>query len=382
MPITNDIAFTKPFSLTTDIVFAPDVPAQNATLEVVLPKPTIAIQLSNVSSVVLTHTLQKPTIAIQLSRVLGVSASITLSKPIVSCFVHYDNNVWRGVESVVDSSFSESNRVIPSEIEASYSGTSQLRHSNESLWKNAQSLLQSINIDIEQAIKLYSNKQGKYSEAKSQKSSIDSSFVQMTKINKGNDVVWSEAERISGDINSSSDQCLNINTTTKSAWRESQSANVFWDGSCSTSTPLNKSFDVLYDEAKKMPGAFWSRNIVIPPDPITDIRTTNIAFGDVLFLITSNIAFGIKTPHNKIINKRLYYMLNSFYLRRVSDSAEIQISSMNATLSQSEYTWGFDFTVIGTNSYNKLVEYEPMELELMVNRMEVEDTANRYQKVE
>lgn len=374
----SDIVFSKPFVITSDIVFAPDVPAINATIFAVVPKPTVSVQLSTVHNAQLAGTVPKPTVSVQLSRVLAVTVAAQIPKPLTTCFIQYDNNVWRGVQSIVDTSHNEAESLDTKGVETSWSDTTPLNKAMDTSWKETSALSNSVLMLTDQATPLDTLHRTKYSEAVGLDTSKPSAFSQTVKIDQYNATRWNEALSIDASVSSSNDQCAPLDTSRASKWSVSTPSNTSWITTCSVSKPLDKALRAVYDEAMRTPGAFWYRDLVVLPPGPPDIRSTDIVFGDVLFSITSDIVFGIKIPSNKIISKRFYYMLNTFYLRRVSDSAEIQINRIDATLSQTDYTWGFTFTVTGTNSYNKLVEYDPMELELMVNRMEVEDTANRH----
>lgn len=395
MTIVN-LAFSKPFQITSAIEFKPDTPVSISlvTLSATLPNPSGSVQLSKVSGVQVSITLAKPSSEVQLSRVhvidmaperatkegdtratkdgvvrsvKGTTEGISLPKPLVTCYVQYDNNVWRGVEKASDAVFDETTGLDTPGIETHWKGTASLNIAEQVRWDETLQNEAATTITTEHTIPLDSLHQTRFDECDKVETNLFASFDQMIPKDSPKASSWDESKSIDGEIGSSSDQCLTVDTTKKTSWDISTPSNVYWFSSCDVSRPLGNTLSVPFDESMRVPGAFWWRPTITPQEPPPDIRTADIVFGDELFEFTPHIVFGIKIPKNKIISKRFYYMLHSFYLRRLSDNQEIQISKIDATLSQSDYTWGFDFTVIGTDSYNKLKEYAPMELELMVN---------------
>ena len=370
MPIINpNINFSKPFSKSALIAFAYDTPTSISLvrLQATLPKPSVSVQLSRVSSVTVSAALSKPSVSVQLSRVSSVTVSAALSKPSVSCFIQYDNNVWRGVQNTASLVFDETAPLKEKSISTEWKGTSVLNKMNRVEWRDSDSIENKTSIFTNQALPLSSSVTSVFTGSEQLNNSKRDSFDGMIPVYSTKALLWDESNPVNAAIGSSSDQGIPINLSKSSKWDNSKPLSDYWITSCDVSVPLKRNFEIIFDETERMPGAFWTR----PDDPETqeppDIRSTDIVFGDRLFEYTTSIVFGIKTPSNKIISKKVYYMLHSFYLRRVSDNTPIQISRINGNISQSDYTWGFDFNVIGTDSFNKLVEYSPMELELMVN---------------
>ena len=368
-----NIEFRKPFQYTGDISFQYDLPISISlvTISATLRKPLVSIQLSRVHEVSIAVNIPKPLVSIQLSRVHAVTIEATLRKPLVTFYSIYDNNVWRGVQSILDSSFDETIPLQTQKIGSSWDTTTILDTKNSVQWKDSKPETATIGISLEQALDIDLLLQSTHNQSVPINNDVFSSFDVMLKCDENNKSKWNQGKINNNSVLSSTDQCIAVDTNYKQTWKDSKPINKYWDSSCDVSIPLNKDYSVPYDTAKRRPGAPWYRPIITPVEP-PDIRTADIIFGDVLFEYTTQIIFGKKTILNKILSKRLYYMLHNFYLRRVADNAEIQISRIDATCSMSDYTWGFSFNVLGKDSYNKLIEYGPMELELQVNRLEME----------
>ena len=324
-----NITFKNPFQLTSNIEFKNDEPTSLNLVEVAA-------------------TLKKPLVEIQVSRVHVSNIAATLKKPVSNIQGLYDNNVWRGVFSDVSAFFDETVNQNINPIKSTWDESGQQKASSHVVWSESVYQKQDTRLNTDKSIPINAIKETGFKDSKPVSIRMNSSFDETLKIRSLMVDKWSLGLPLGTSILTSTNKCFIRNRDVLDEWKDSRTRGKVWKATSNVSRPLPKSWEEPVDQAKLRPGFFWITP-PLPPIPPKDIRTNDITFGDYLFSLSSNIVFGVKPePINRIISKKVYYMLNDFYLKRVSDEKYINISRITATLDHDSYTCRFYFTVVGS----------------------------------
>jgi hypothetical protein len=314
------------------------------------------------------------TIAVGLPLVVDISTEAKnftwIHSPIVfssTTRMSYDNNVWRGVASQSVSSYRDTNRLDlqdkfvhsnskknPSDISNFFSQANLLSLERSSLfsrslnvisgeddsWKEGNLIVADTDTRFQELLPCPVADEEVYEFANPLSVIIQDKYIELIPLPNGADVVWGTTDRVSKDTGLSYGQ--------------------------GSSTSIGARFS--FEEGRLLDAFPWEWRTVSPPLPIPS-TSVNLLF-ECPWQIDNHLLNFSAIPcirKKYIIERRFYYMLHTIHLTRLSDNQEIQLSRVTASTDEDSYTWRFDLTILGKDSYDALMAYSPMELELSIN---------------
>lgn len=193
-------------------------------------------------------------------------------------------------------------------------------------------------------------------------------YVDLTRAHQVSSLPWQQAAALSAQMTEKYKQLKPLKNQKDIVWGGTESLNKLFNLQYGGSIPLDLFWYLPWDEAIKPPSGM--EGIYIPPIPPKFIPQYGINFEEKYFPINSKnvkINFGtdnvIKVPAQKV-----YFIVNTFSLKRVDDNTPIGILSASVGIDQSSWCWSFSASI----AYTELEKVEPqesgpVEVELEIN---------------
>lgn len=200
-------------------------------------------------------------------------------------------------------------------------------------------------------------------------------------------IPWQEASHVSKLSNSAFEQLDPLKGAIAIAWQDAQRLNIIRQHGYNVGLQSYSNFGIPWEEAIH-PGAGREAPYVPPVTP------PYIPFYNLNFIckckpqLWSNVKLNFgKTPYcpddNVVINRKVYFIVNSLNIKRVSDNIPIEFNSVSVGIDKDSWCWAFN----GTIPYTEFEKVEPssagpVEIEVEINGIAWRVLVERYGKKE